>query len=398
MTRSAPLGTLEGHRQSIQGLYLHVPFCAAECAYCGFYREVPRDRLGVAGYLAALGQEAAYWRERFGGPVAPETLYVGGGTPSFLTPGELEHLARILSSILDRSQLREVTVEANPESASWSALEAMRRLGMTRLSLGVQSCHPSILALLGRRHGWPDVLRSVASARCFPDLRLNLDLIYGVPTLGLGAWRETVRSALDLRPDHLSAYCLTFEEGSALARRVAGGELSQEPEEVQRDCYEALVVLARAAGLERYEVSNFAVPGREARHNLGYWRGGGYLGLGPSAHSAVAGLRLWNLKPLAVWRAALDAGKGPLAGWERITDEMAVGECLMRLRLAEGIPRSRVRETALGFWSRIRVLEREGLVKVQRERLTLTDDAFFVSDAVISDLWAAWECGLKAGA
>jgi len=267
------LPTTEEWAPAISGVYLHVPFCASDCAYCAFAREVPASRAAVDTYLDALAVEARAWRKRLGGRIRPLTLYVGGGTPTFLTPGEWDRLESALAELVDPARVTEVTVEANPETATAERLARLREFGMTRLSLGAQALSTEMLRFLDRTHEWSTVTDALARAGAHDGLVTSVDLIYGIPGLEPGEWARTVDAALELPIEHLSAYCLSYEEGTSLARRRAEGRLEGQPDDVQRRAYDRLAACVEARGLERYEVSNFGTPRGRSRHNLTYWEG-----------------------------------------------------------------------------------------------------------------------------
>jgi oxygen-independent coproporphyrinogen-3 oxidase len=394
---------------AVSGLYLHVPFCASDCAYCVFSREIPASRGDIDDYLSALAREARWWADRIDGRLAPATLYVGGGTPSHLTPEEWDRLEAALSPLVDLRAPGEITIEANPESATPERLERFVRFGMTRLSIGAQALGRETLALLGRTHDFARVREALAEARRHERLVASLDLIYGIPGLDDRAWSRTLDEVLALGPDHLSAYCLGFEEGSSLTKRRDAGHLPVPDDRRQRRAYDQLVERAESAGLGRYEVSNFGTAAGRSRHNLGYWEGASYLGLGPSAHSHVAGLRFRNHTVRRRWQEAIAAGEGPVAGCERLGPREIAAERLMRLRVTTGVPLDLLPAPGGPFWSRVRALEGEGLVvtdvrpgggKPRRdvpvagpggERLRLAHDAFFLCDGIAADLLMAWE-------
>jgi oxygen-independent coproporphyrinogen-3 oxidase len=381
----------------VSGLYVHVPFCAADCAYCAFAREVPGSRADVGRYLDALALEVEHWIRELGGEIRPRTLYVGGGTPTFLRPDEWSRFAAILGRFVRRDRTVEVTVEANPESLTPNRLPMLEAFGVTRLSLGAQSTHAEHLALLGRTHDWRAVETAVERARAIPEVALSLDLIYGIPGLSLDAWEETLDRTLAMVPDHLSAYCLSYEEGTSLTRRRGRGELVPQTDDLQRAQYDTLVARARGAGLDRYEVSNFGTPRGRSHHNLGYWRGSPYLGLGPSAHSQLGDRRFWNHSRRLRWDESLAAGQGPVKGIEVLGPDERRVELLMRLRLDEGI--ALVELPAGGAVAlRLAQLEEEGLVVRSGGRLRVTDAGAFLSDGIAADLLAVWEdAGLEGG-
>jgi len=374
----------------IRGLYVHVPFCASDCAYCAFAREVPSSRDAVGHYLLGLAREVDHWLDAAGAPIRPETIYVGGGTPTFLRPDEWSRFAAILGRLVARDRTVEVTVEANPESLTPNRLPMLEAFGVTRISLGAQSSHGRELALLGRTHHWRTVEVAASRVRTLPGVALSLDLIYGVPGLTLDRWDETLDAALAVAPDHLSAYCLSYEEGTSLSRKRARGELLVPDDDLQRRQYEGLVTRARGAGLERYEVSNFGTARGRSRHNLGYWRGSPYLGLGPSAHSQVGDRRFWNHPRRSRWEAGLAAGEGPIGGAEHLGPRERRVELLMRLRLDEGIPRTLLPVEGPVI-DRLTALEEEGLVTRTDHRVAVTDAGAFVSDGIAVELLDAWD-------
>lgn len=374
----------------IRGLYVHVPFCASDCAYCAFAREVPTSRAAVGHYLTGLAREVDHWLAVFGEPICPETIYVGGGTPTFLRPEEWSRFAAILGRLVRRDRTIEVTVEANPESLTPNRLPMLAAFGVTRLSLGAQSSHGRELSVLGRTHDWRTVEVAASRARTLDGVAVSLDLIYGVPGLSLERWEATLDAALVVAPDHLSAYCLSYEEGTALTRKRRLGELRVPDDDLQRAQYERLVARARGAGLARYEVSNFGTDRGRSRHNLGYWRGVPYLGVGPSAHSQVGDRRFWNHPRRSRWESALAEGAGPVGGDEHLGDRERRVELLMRLRLDEGVAASALPGEGPVI-DRIAQLEEEGLVTRTADRVAVTDAGAFLSDGIAADLLEAWD-------
>jgi oxygen-independent coproporphyrinogen-3 oxidase len=378
-------------RREVQGLYVHVPFCASDCAYCAFSREVPKSRDAIAGYLEALSREVDFWLAGFGGALTPATIYVGGGTPTYLTPSEWAELSRSVDRLVSRERVSEVTVEANPETLTAERLAALRAFGATRISIGAQSTRADMLAFLDRRHDWARVVSAVTEVRRAPGLFVSLDLIYGIPGSTLETWSETLRVTLALDPDHLSAYCLSYEEGTSLAKRKAKGDLTGLPDTVQRAQYDRLVEATARAGLERYEVSNFGRKAAWSEHNRLYWTRRPTLGIGPSAHSFLSTGRSWNHSRRTTWEAALAAGAAPIAGHERLGPGEVTAEVLMQLRIASGIPKAWVPERAETFWRRAETLAGEGLLEVDGRGLRLAREGWFVSDGIIADLLAALE-------
>lgn len=272
-------------------LYIHVPFCRSKCAYCDFY-STPRAQW-MEPWAEAVISEG---RNRLPANFSPATIYLGGGTPSSL-PSEL--LRRTLEGLrLSYHRLEEFTIEANPEDITPGWVAAVRELGVTRVSMGVQSMQPSELLAVGRRHSPEDVERAISILRKGGVDNLSLDLIYGLPGQTLESWRMSLDAILAVRPEHLSAYLLSYEPGTRLGVMLAKGKITEASDELVSQMYRYLCAAARSAGYEHYEISNFALPGRRAIHNSRYWTGRQYIGLGPGAHSYHGGVRGYNAADL----------------------------------------------------------------------------------------------------
>jgi oxygen-independent coproporphyrinogen III oxidase len=315
--------------------YIHVPFCKYRCGYCDFAIVTGRDDL-VESYLQAIAKELSW----LGNPRPVDTLYFGGGTPSYLDAAQL---ARLCDSVLAWHPLspgHEWTIEANPESLTEDRVRVLADRGATRLSLGVQSLDDVKLRTLDRQHCRDDVVRSMAMARD-AGLQVSIDLIFAAPGETLDLWRSDLQAALALEPDHISTYGLTWERGTAFTRRRDAGELAQLDEEVERSMYgEAIDVLA-AAGFEHYEVSNFARPGRRSRHNEVYWAGQEYFAAGPGAARYVAGVRETNHRSTTTYLKRVLAGQSPVADREQLGPEQRARERLvLGLRRLEGVDRA----------------------------------------------------------
>ena len=370
------------------GLYIHVPFCARRCGYCDFVTYTPRQLggIGAPDYLRWAHAELALADRMLGGdrPVLT-SMFVGGGTPTLLSPGQI---GEVLGDARDRFGLAadaEVTCEANPETITPAVLDGLLAAGVTRLSLGMQSSVPHVLAVLDRRHTSGQALWAVTAAHAAGFADVSLDLIFGAPTESLDDWRASLEAALAVDPDHISAYALILEEGTPLARRVQRGELPPPSEDDQADKYLLAEEMLGAAGLANYEISNWARPGHECRHNLLYWHGDTWWGLGPGAHSHVGGTRWWNHAQVARWGQALDAGAWPLAGREDLDDATRHEErVLLELRLAEGLPDDVLTPTER---ARVPRLADVGLLRVSASgRLSLTLRGRLLADKVTRDL------------
>jgi oxygen-independent coproporphyrinogen-3 oxidase len=325
------------------GVYVHVPFCAARCGYCDFNTYTASELAGSGaspdGWLAAVRRELERAVATVG-PRAVDTVFVGGGTPSLLGA---DRLATVLDAVRQTFGLApdaEVTTESNPESTSPEFFARLVEAGFTRVSLGMQSAAPHVLAVLDRRHTPGRAVAAAREARSAGLAHVNLDLIYATPGETDDDLRGSLDSVLAAGVDHVSAYALIVEDGTALARRVARGELPAPDDDVAAARYELIDSALSRAGFAWYEVSNWASSDAAAcRHNLGYWLDGDWWGLGPGAHSHLAGRRWWNVKHPARYAALLAAGGSPEAGAEELTEaERHTERVMLRLRLASGLP------------------------------------------------------------
>jgi putative oxygen-independent coproporphyrinogen III oxidase len=325
------------------GVYVHVPFCATRCGYCDFNTYTAGELPGGVGpgtYAAsAIAELRLAWRVLGDGAPAVATVFFGGGTPTLLAAAEL---AAILDEIRETFGLApdaEVTTEANPESVTPASLAALRAAGFTRISLGMQSAVPHVLATLDRVHTPGRAAAAAREARAAGFDHVSLDVIYGTPGESDDDWRASLHAALEAEPDHVSAYALTVEPGTRLHARVRRGELPAPDEDALAERYELADALLGEAGYDWYEVSNWAA-GEDARcrHNLGYWRGGDWWGIGPGAHSHVGGVRWWNVLHPSTYAARLAAGASPAHARELLDAPTRRFERIMlELRLAEGL-------------------------------------------------------------
>ena len=328
------------------GLYVHIPFCTAKCGYCDFNSYAGHDHL-IPSYSATLVKDAMLWRDAVGARVV-ETLFFGGGTPSLTPVAELARIVSGLRAAFTFAPDAEISLEANPGGLTAGYLRELRDLGFNRLSIGVQSFDDEELVTLDRTHSGEDALAAYAAARTAGFDNANLDFIYGLPEQPLADWQRTLDRAIDLRPEHLSLYALTIEEGTPLARDIARGRVSAPDPDMQADHYEWTMDRMAAAGYEQYEISNWALPGKRCRHNLIYWQNREYLGLGAGAHSFLNGTRfstvlLPNRYVELVEQSAegIIDGRGELkhvVSAETITDELSIADTLiLGLRLNDGI-------------------------------------------------------------
>ena len=352
------------------GIYVHVPFCAVRCGYCDFNTYV--STAGREGFAGALAQELEQAHEQLGGRPA-DTVFIGGGTPSLLDPAEL----RTILGAIELAPGAEVTSEANPESATAGWLAGAREAGVNRISFGMQSAQPHVLAELDRVHTPGRVADAMTEARAAGFERLSVDLIYGANGETDADWEASVRAALALEPEHVSAYALVVEPGTRLHARVRAGDVPPPDDDALARRYELADDLLGAAGLPWYEISNWGEP---CRHNLGYWRGHDWWGAGPGAHSHLDGTRWWNLKRPLAWAARVRNRVSPAAGSERLDAETRRFERVMLgVRLAQGLDPAELDERGRAEVGRLRT---EGLVASGGPYLTLTRRGRLLADAV----------------
>ena len=350
-----PASASDGAHERNFGVYLHVPFCRVRCGYCDFNTYTSEELRGAkrSDYAGQAMEEVALAGrviQAAGIPDRPvSTVFFGGGTPTLLPSADL---AAMLGAVKETWQLApdaEITTEANPDSVDLEYLTALKRAGFTRVSFGMQSAVPHVLATLERTHDPERIPFVVAWAR-EAGLDVSLDLIYGTPGESLDDWRRSLEHAIAQQPDHLSAYSLIIEDGTKLARQIRRGEVAQPDEDLQADMYELADSLLGAAGYAWYEVSNWAAGGADAdhrsRHNLSYWQGHDWWGIGPGAHSHVGGVRWWNVKHPAAYADRIRAGQSPAAGRETLDDETRrVERVLLLTRIRDGLGISELPES-----------------------------------------------------
>jgi oxygen-independent coproporphyrinogen-3 oxidase len=397
---SLPVPALEGVGKRPFGLYVHVPFCEVRCGYCDFNTYTATDLGGPPGtpvvpgasrstYADAAVAEIALARRALGDVDVPvQTVFFGGGTPTLLPPSDL---TRILAAVDDRFGLAdgaEVTTESNPDSVDADTLARLRDGGLTRISFGMQSAVPHVLRVLDRTHDPERVPRAVQWARDAGFDQVSLDLIYGTPGESRDDWAVSLEAALACGPDHLSAYSLIVEDGTALARQVRRGEVAMTDDDDLADKYLAADEALAAAGMRWYEVSNWArTPEAGCRHNLLYWTGADWWGIGPGAHSHVGGVRWWNVKHPAAYAGRIGRGVSPAAGRELLDERTRrLERVLLETRLRQGLPVELLEDA--GRAALAGHVER-GLVEADaaaRGRVVLTIRGRLLADAVVRDL------------
>ena len=373
-------------------IYLHVPFCESRCTYCGFFSSViPRNSrdLRYEAYADAVCKEISERRDEIAGTLNVNTLYIGGGTPSVLPLDVLSRIVHSLEAAIIRpgrgySSWEEFTIEVNPEDIVEKGEEYVKgllALGVNRVSMGAQSFDDEILKWMNRRHDSATAVEAFRLLRRCGVENISIDLIFGLPRLSEELWSETIGKALELEPEHISAYQLSIEEGSALERLIAQGKFTEATDEQCRRQYDLLCKRLGEAGYHHYEISNFALPGQEAVHNSAYWRRVPYVGLGPGAHSLSAGsVRSWN--------------SGTLKDYSReeevlTPEDIRVERIMLPLRTDVGLPESELRSLA-GDASVDHLLSEGALVLCHSERseetIRIPEDHFFTSDDIIRDL------------
>ncbi|RII93191.1 coproporphyrinogen III oxidase [Clavibacter michiganensis] len=338
-----PASASAGADERAFGVYLHVPFCRVRCGYCDFNTYTAPELRGVrqSDYASQAVQEVRFAGSALrdsGVPARPaSTVFLGGGTPTLLP---VEDLVRMLDAVRDTwgiAEGAEVTTEANPDSVDDAYLAALAAGGFTRVSFGMQSAVPRVLATLERTHDPARIAPVVRGARA-AGLEVSLDLIYGTPGETIDDWRASLEQAIGEAPDHLSAYALIVEPGTKLARQIRRGEVPEPDEDLQADMYELADRMLGEAGYEWYEVSNWARDGRRSRHNLAYWQGHDWWGVGPGAHSHVGGVRWWNVKHPAAYADRVLAGASPGMGRESLDDATReVERVLLGARIRDGL-------------------------------------------------------------
>lgn len=366
------------------GLYIHVPFCKSKCRYCDFCSFPTPSSSAVEGYLDALVNEIGAWGNRIGEALgylpAVDTVFFGGGTPTLLNPKQFGKLTEAIFRSFSVTEDAEITAECNPATADRAYFSALRGLGVNRLSVGIQSMHDSELKLLGRLHRASDAASTLRDARDAGFDNISADIMFGIP----GGTRESLAATLDsvlaLSPDHISVYGLQIEDGTYFARHQ--NELDLPDEETECAMYMDAVRLLTDRGLARYEISNFARPGRQSRHNLKYWRREDYLGLGLAAHSCLGAVRFSNTECLADYlEGRREATRETVSEHDILCERIMLG-----MRLDEGVDFERLGEKAAPYRDALLRYVDRGLVKKSGSRLSFTDDGMYVSNAILADV------------
>lgn len=372
------------------GLYIHIPFCTSRCYYCDFFSQV--DSAAIPQFVAAMVKELEMQAPLQQEPL--ESIYLGGGTPSLLP---LTYLGQILDTVYRQFSLSsspEITIEGNPDDITQVYAQGLSSLGFNRVSLGVQSLIDTELKQIGRRHNAKQVVDAVEYLRAAGFQNLSLDLIYGLPSQSLDSWQESVERVLALTPQHISAYGLTYEEGTMLSQMRETGKISPASEELYIAQYDWLVERLVQVQYERYEVSNFAKQGYHSRHNSSYWQGKIYYGVGPAAHAFDGSTRSWNEADLTQYVERLTKGLLPRRGSEKLSPSQLFDEMIMLgLRTTQGVSFRKLEALpevdALlpAFNKKIEGLQARGLLTIKNGYLRATDAGFWLLDGIIANLF-----------
>jgi len=370
------------------GLYIHVPICVAKCRYCDFYSVVSRDTEMVDRFFRSLEKEL----QRLEKPFAPESIFIGGGTPTAIRVEQLARLFEIIHSHIDLSRVREWSCEANPGTLDEDKIRVLRESGVNRVSLGVQSFNARALKRLGRIHTAEEAVQGFRLLQRAGVENLNVDLIQSIPGMSPDEVIKDIYRAIELGPEHIASYNLSYEPGTPMTADRDAGRIVPPTDEEEADNYFAVKRILEEAGYIQYEISNFSRPGAECLHNLLYWQNGEYFGVGPSAHSHWNGVRYGNVRDLQEYCRRLENGEKPFDSIERLNPEAKAREVLvMRLRLRDGIDPDEF-ESATGFsletlcGDEINHMLEEGLLQRVNNRIRISDKYLFISNAVLSEL------------
>ena len=371
--------------QKSLSFYVHIPYCIKRCGYCDFNTYTPNElQDGASLEIVSNDYIDAVLLELEAAPIDQvPTIFFGGGTPSLLPAKDL---GRVITAIKKRNGLTidcEITLEANPDSVTEEKLQGYLKAGFNRISFGMQSAQPHVLAVLDRTHNPANVKRAVDMARAAGFGSISVDLIYGTPGESLEDWRATVTEALSLDIDHISAYALIVEIGTKLTAQIKRGELSMPNDDLMADMYLLVDQMCNAAGLDWYELSNWAKPGHECQHNIAYWKSANWWGLGPGAHSHIDKKRFWNVKHPTAYKQKLFAKESPIADSELLTDEQLRDEAIMlAIRMRTGLSLDLLSDAAQ---SRILQYQNSGHLNLIDKHLQLTAQGRLIADRLVRE-------------
>lgn len=376
------------------GIYIHVPFCRKRCHYCDFFKSTDlslKNRL-LEGLFSELESRAPEMASE-----EINTIYLGGGTPSVLLIDELKALLSTIRLNYQVSDTAEITMEANPDDLTQAILTAIREIGFNRLSMGVQSFSESDLKLMNRRHGVLQAIQSVKWAKKAGFSNISIDLIYGLPNQNLEEWERNVRIAVELDVQHISAYHLTYHEGTVFYDQLKKGILKELPDELSLQQFEILIRILKEAGFEHYEISNFCKPGFYSQHNSSYWKSKKYLGIGPSAHSFDLNSRRWNVSSILKYLQGLENNE-PYSESEILTEQDRYNDYIITgLRTIWGISGQYIQTEFsapyfVHFQKIMEKYEQSGHLKLKPETITLSQEGLFISDQIMADFMVVESC------
>ncbi len=365
-----------------KSLYIHIPFCIKKCRYCDFVSYTGL-RYMETGYADALLEEMKLYRGQ-----CLRTVYMGGGTPTCLDPTLLSGIFDGINQCFDTKGCTEISIEANPGTLSEQMLSSLKKSGVNRLSIGLQSWNPEELELLGRIHGREEFIQNYEKAREMGFDNINIDLIFGIPGQTLNSWSRTLQAVADMAPQHISCYSLQIEESTGFHRMLAQGKLPQPDPDLDRDMYHYAVEFLADKGYKRYEISNFALEGRECVHNLAYWNNQPYIGIGAAAHSFSDGIRKWNTSDIFRYCSLIKEGRPPVEGREPFSIENGMFETIfLKLRTRWGINYRQFEERfgtdiRLLYKEQLERLEDDGLIQTGQEGFVLTSKGIDLSNTV----------------
>ena len=367
------------------GIYVHIPFCARRCIYCGFFSTVRENE--AARYVNALCAELQQRKEYLhGAPVT--TVYFGGGTPSRLTPGQISQVIDCIRTIYGLDGLQELTVECNPDDITVEYVAALRRLGVNRISMGVQTFNSELLRFLHRRHSANQAIEAVRMCLESGIKNISIDLMYGLPGQTIEMFRDDLHVALSTGVQHISSYCLSYEENTPLQTLRDQGKLIPADDDLCSQMFTLMCDTLREGGFEHYEISNFCLPGFHSRHNSSYWDGTPYLGVGAGAHSYDGRSRQWNPSDLDAYMNGIEQGR-PQYEIEHLSETDLYNERLMlRLRTAQGLNLSLLTpQDRLSVLNSAHALIKDGLLLHAGNCLRIPEQHMFISDSIISSLF-----------
>lgn len=370
------------------GIYIHIPFCKRRCIYCDFFSTTQSEK--KADYVHALVRELEM-RKDYVGNEEIETIYLGGGTPSQLSQEELEEIFTYIYKVYKVTPDAEVTLEANPDDLTPEYVSMLRTLPINRISMGIQTFQEETLKLLHRRHTAQQAIEAFKRCREAGFQNISIDLMYGLPGETLETWEQDLQQAIDLHPEHISAYHLIYEEGTALWNLREQNKVEEAEEELSLTLFKTLIERLTKAGYQHYEISNFCLPGLHSRHNSSYWTGKKYLGCGPSAHSFNGTSRQWNVSSLEQYLKGIHTSQPDFEIEELDLYTRYNDFVITSIRTCWGMPLSQLRtnygETLYNYCLRMAKPHiQQGVLEIKEDTLKLTSKGIFISDGIMSDL------------